>query len=882
MTVTPTRPTHVEPMKVDYDRYAMKINGDPTVIRSAAMHYFRLPGQQMWRDRLYKLKAAGYNTVDLYFCWSFHSPEQGVYDFTGVRDIKKLLEIAAELGLFLIARPGPYINAEYTGGGIPGWLLAKKDVVLRNRDADGNHVWSEPYMQAVTEWWDQIMPFIREYPYLLMVQIENEYATSDMEPEYMQALYKMTRDRGITVPLMHNDMYASGLFEEVVDIYAFDNYSVTSFEADWRDSDGVFGILDHVEENIRPYCPNRPLMVAELQAGWFGGWKGYPYQHIIDHLGREHIGVVTKTLLSQGLTIFSHYKGVGGTNWGYMGSTDVYTSYDFGAPISESGVNTERLFEAKALNLFLESFDLSQTDRVDFEEGASPFTWESDEDEASLLSVRQCKKLGGYWLFARNLSAETEQATWSSLSQNLQVGLKAHSVKILPVDQPLLSGDTLVFSSSELLYQTPSLLVVNGENENTLLLDPASDGAVSRVSEGVQHEMLANGWVKATVSLKNQESFEHFKVGDLTVFVLGQYWSDRAWKESDGTLVLGPEARFDTGEYGMSVPSKALLCLSSNGQLTQERQLGLMVSDEEETTAISDGTDAQIERPFLDPLGLTHWECHHEAPQLFSSQGFAPVSKDGPDLDSNGYYEGSAWYRYEFDGSQFEGDSAKSITVFARHIWAVFLNGQFIGQGHHWFSVKDPIQVAPEKIMLPKALLNLSGSNELCLFVDSLGHPKGFHDDGQEPQGLITLKLGDEDVSTQVNIFPGIRGWTSSFREAFGLVPETSPIVRLETRFKLPDLSGWSCPLGLLLENMPCERVNIHLNGILIGRYWKACDRQNRFYLPDDLLNHNPEEENQLELVLIHFDPLISTTAPLPDTCKLSISPYQTLLRYTR
>jgi hypothetical protein len=881
VTVTPTRP-----MQVEYDRYSMKINGQPTVIRSAAMHYFRLPGQNMWRDRLYKLKAAGYNTVDLYFCWSFHSPEQGVYDFTGVRDVKKLLEIAAELGFFLIARPGPYINAEYTGGGIPGWLLAKQDVVLRNRDADGNHVWSEPYMQAVTEWWDQIIPFIREYPYLLMVQIENEYATSDMEPDYMQALYKMTRDRGITVPLMHNDMYASGLFEEVVDIYAFDNYSVTSFEADWRESDGVFGILDHVEENMRPYCQNRPLMVAELQAGWFGGWKGYPYQHIIDHLGREHIGVVTKTLLAQGLTIFSHYKGVGGTNWGYMGSTDVYTSYDFGAPISESGVNTERLFEAKALNLFLDSFDLAQTDRVNFEDAseddAAPFTWTNASDEASLLAVRQNKELGGYWLFARNLSAEKEQASWDYLSHTVQVSLAAHSVKILPMDQPLLSGDTLVFSSSELLYQTQSLLVLKGESDNTLLFDSASDGAVSRVSEGVQHEMLSNGWVKVTTALKNDEGFAHFRVGELTVFVLGQYWSDRAWKEVDGSLVLGPEARFDSGEYGMSVPSKTLLCLSPNGQLTQERQLGVMAPDETDSNAPLNEEDVQIDRPFASPLALTGWECHHEAPQLYSSQGFAPVSKAGPDLDSNGYYEGSAWYRYEFDGSALQETTGQSITVFARHIWAVFLNGQYIGQGHHWFSVKDPTQVAPEKIMLPPSLLNTEGPNELCLFVDSLGHPKGFHDDGQEPQGLITLKLGQEDISNQVNIFPGIRGWTHSFREAFGLVPEASPIVRVETRFKLPDLSGWSCPLGLVLEEMPCERVNIHLNGILIGRYWKACDRQNRFYLPDDLLNLDPEAENQLALVLINFDPLISTAAPLPDTCKLSIAPYQTLLRYTR
>jgi beta-galactosidase GanA len=74
---------------------------------------------------LQKMKANGYDAVSIYFDWGYHSPAPGVYDFTGVRDIDQLLDIAAEAGIYVIARPGPYINAETTGGRFPGWLTTQ-------------------------------------------------------------------------------------------------------------------------------------------------------------------------------------------------------------------------------------------------------------------------------------------------------------------------------------------------------------------------------------------------------------------------------------------------------------------------------------------------------------------------------------------------------------------------------------------------------------------------------------------------------------------------------------------------------------------------------------------------------------------------------------
>ena len=108
--------------KVGYDKYSLLVDGRRLVLWSGEMHPFRLPSPSLWRDVLQKMRAHGYNAVSVYVAWNYHSPGPGRYDFTGVRDLDLFLRTAAETGLYVILRPGPYINAEVDGGGFPGWL----------------------------------------------------------------------------------------------------------------------------------------------------------------------------------------------------------------------------------------------------------------------------------------------------------------------------------------------------------------------------------------------------------------------------------------------------------------------------------------------------------------------------------------------------------------------------------------------------------------------------------------------------------------------------------------------------------------------------------------------------------------------------------------
>ena len=133
-------------MDVKFDKYSLIVDGERKFLKSGTLHYFRVFGEKEWRDRLSKMKAGGYNCVDLYLCWSFHNPKKDFWDFREYKDIRTLFSVARDLGLYMIVRPGPYINGEISAGGLPYWLLKEKDVIPRNR-IDGDYVYSPSYMK---------------------------------------------------------------------------------------------------------------------------------------------------------------------------------------------------------------------------------------------------------------------------------------------------------------------------------------------------------------------------------------------------------------------------------------------------------------------------------------------------------------------------------------------------------------------------------------------------------------------------------------------------------------------------------------------------------------------------------------------------------------
>src|SRR6266508_3980747 len=84
------RPAGAATHTVTFDKYSLMVDGQRLVLWSGELHYWRLPGPDLWRDALEKMKAGGLNATSIYFDWGFHSPAPGVYDFTGIRDLDRL------------------------------------------------------------------------------------------------------------------------------------------------------------------------------------------------------------------------------------------------------------------------------------------------------------------------------------------------------------------------------------------------------------------------------------------------------------------------------------------------------------------------------------------------------------------------------------------------------------------------------------------------------------------------------------------------------------------------------------------------------------------------------------------------------------------------
>ena len=158
-------------MALTYDEKSLIADGKRIWLYSGEIHYFRFPKAE-WRRALSVARAAGLNTVATYIAWNLHEKTEGQWNFEGDLDLGAFIDLAKELGLYVMLRPGPYICAEWTGGGIPAWLLS--DPLLEQRT--DNPVFmehTEAYLRRVME---IVAPRqLTRGGNVVMIQNDNEY-----------------------------------------------------------------------------------------------------------------------------------------------------------------------------------------------------------------------------------------------------------------------------------------------------------------------------------------------------------------------------------------------------------------------------------------------------------------------------------------------------------------------------------------------------------------------------------------------------------------------------------------------------------------------------------------------------------------------------------
>ncbi|MGM0125884.1 beta-galactosidase [Enterococcus sp. AZ194] len=309
------------------------IDGQEVKIISGAVHYFRIPPTH-WEHTLYNLKAMGCNCVETYVPWNLHEPQKGQFNFSGIADLTKFIELAEKLGLFIIVRPSPYICAEWDFGGLPAWLLAADEMRIRSQHP--------AYLQAVSDYYARLLPKLVPYQFtqggnLLMVQVENEYGSYGEDKHYLKFLVDELR-KYLDVPLFTSD----GGWKEVLDAGTLPEEGILATANFGSDADENFKWLKSYQEKNQLV---EPYMCMEFWDGWFNSWQ----KPIIKRDPVETAEEVRK-VLEKGSINFYMFQG--GTNFGfYNGCSDAgdtnepqITSYDYDAPLTEWGAPTEKYF----------------------------------------------------------------------------------------------------------------------------------------------------------------------------------------------------------------------------------------------------------------------------------------------------------------------------------------------------------------------------------------------------------------------------------------------------------------------------------------------------------------------------------------------------------
>ena len=760
---------------ISYDRYSLKIDGRRIYVWSGSFHYWRLPSPSLWTDVFQKMKAAGYNTVEIYFNWAYHSPRKGRYDFSGIRDVDRVLDDAQKAGLYVIARPGPYINAETDAGGFPDWLIAVKG---RARSP------APDYTAAYKEWLTRIDRILARHQLsngtgtVILYQVENEfYDGSPAGRRYMQDIEQKARADGITVPLTgnHNGSFAHGV--GAVDIPGYDDYPLgfdCSHPQQWSE------LYDYSRE--RRALTRAPLFFPEFQGGSFDPWGGPGYGKCRQLTGPAFERVFYEAMMAAGSTMQNFYMTYGGINWGWLASPGVYTSYDYAAPIDSARRLTAKYGQQKLLGYFTQAVQpLTRTERM---------ATRSPDNPALRLDARVNPADGTQFYFLRHADARSTDDDSTHLWLDLHAGSQAATtaaadrytripqqpgtaLRIDGRDSKILlahyrfGGQELLYSTSEwmtnlslggrdiaVLYgragedgesvfgyrAKPSVRVLSGQVASTwdaaqgqLRLDYTHQGLARVLIQSGQHSLL--------LLIGDDQAAERFWKLDTqngAVLVHGPYLA-RTASLAPGTIALTGDT--DKATAVEVFASEGIRELTWNGRPVDARATpsGSLLGQ-------LDGPEPVVLPP------LANWKYQPGAPEIqpsFDDSGWQAAdrkSSDNPnwngrlpilDSDTYGFHHGNVWYRGHFTASGREQGvilAASPGTHLGNHgRFTAWLNGRYLGDypsGASYFGF-DP------------ADLEVGKDNVLSVLVGNMGHNQdGSGDDlFKQPRGLESATM---------------------------------------------------------------------------------------------------------------------------------------------
>ena len=881
------------PYPVTYDLFSLKIYGKRLYHWSGEFHYWRLPSPGLWRDALQKYRAAGFTAASVYFHWGFHSPAPGSYDFTGIRDVALLLEIAADVGIYIAARPGPYINAETDFGGFPGWLLPQAGDVRTS---------AQPYLNSALEWFSAINTILSKYQIdrggpIILYQIENEFSSSSADAvAYMQALETQARANGITVPFFDNNIGAYGLWRPGspggVNIYGIDSYP-QGFDATnpqvWHPVYDFYYLRSQGAEL-------NPEFIAETQGGSYDYWGGPGFANCYELTNAKFNRVFYKNNIAGGVTMQSLYMLFGGTSWGWLPSEDLYTSYDYGAAITEGRQLTDKYNEDKKIGYFVSSvtpinytetvpdvassntnlrvralvnpktltqfFTLIQTDSTStsFQQLTFPISlgnaaYETVPQQGVLvINGRDCKLLvAGYTMDRQALMYST-----SEIMTHAQIGTRDVAVFY---GRPMEDGETVLRYSA-----TPTVDVLAGTVSS--LYDPSSgDLRLNYVHSGLILLRITGGKAPLVLAIADDATaatFWRFDAGSEAVLVRGPYLV-RTASFNGNTIAL-------TGDTAISGPIEVFTLTATAGAPLSWN--GVRIS----TALTSYGSIiGSLPGPVsYVPPTIDGWRTITDVPE--TAIGFddarwvdaahtttnSPVQPAPGEVvlyaDDYGYHHGDIWYRARFTASGSETGITLTAYTGRAGSFFVWLNGILLGQTE--VGLTNPN--ATTTFSFPPDVLQPGASNVVSALVENLGHVEG----GKQPRGLTAYELVGSSAAISWKIQGALGGESlvdtvrgpynngglhgeragyhlpgfpdSSWSEVTLPTNQPSPgVTWYRTTVSLATPAGQDVTLALKItdSNTRDYRARIFVNGWHMGIYINKVGPQTQFVVPNGILD---------------------------------------------
>jgi beta-galactosidase len=892
---------------VSYDKHGFIIHGKREFLIGGEFHYFKVPAA-LWDDRLRKMKSSGANLISVYIAWNLHEPVEGKQRWSGDYDLDYFLTLCEKYGFYVLIKPGPYICAELDFGGHPDWLIgkiARGEFRLRTLD--------EGYLKLCRYWYkscsEQIVKhLITNGGSIIAAQIENEYdhlieygeetITTQDAIDYFLYLKAVMDEFGINVPKFANEaefLHGRGIIDTRTYYPNIPGLWMWEFE--------------RFEEKLlssKKSQSDSPIMILELQAGWFSQIGSPTYSP-----GLDVVEGVSKSVFITGASIVNYYMMVGGTSFPFIGARGDtvlggygnITSYDFGgAPVGETGeLHTPKFYWLKGFIRFAKEFNriIAESDGKRYAQiqsgGGSIAVLHHDNavPDTSLdksfenFTTYEEGSVNGRFFFVRNCEEEAKELTiyvpetLTGTEFNFRTAVAPKETRMFPLAFQIPdSGIQINYSTSEILlsrvYKNCITFVLYGKagTRGELSLNAAPNEIFVLDGDVRIYGSAASGGT--SVLCYKHQGIIIVKVKDVFFFIVEDSYNGRIEELSGGLLFHNCYylQAFEEAESRLSMTFQIkehadnivhffpLENITGYKTARLGRRCISFFTEKSGMQAACFSSGDFLDRPEVQWTSM--WKYTTDSAEASPEYDHSTWHKlDKPvSLEEAGFYEhGYYWYRTQFDLPRVPERLYMDFNHNETDRYLLYLNGELV------FRTRN-------KSIRQKDITGFlkAGQNTLVMLYANEFHNKSHPHEGaivkysgiREPITLTGKNKDGQPLNISLTAFylkQGLQGINDGFTknafddsewrtapeaDKFVVGREMGHIVWFRRHFKYSVGQTFSAPL-MFIPNRADERLTVYCNGWPVARY-DILGPQKEFYIPDSYID--PAGDNVLTVIL--------------------------------